>query len=158
MDAHAGPCNGTEKGREARPWHPGFAPLVSDGSSPLIDIAHGTHLLLAGARLGEELGESFSTADPTASPHAALTHKPSSLGWFRVFATSVAPAWRRLAAFLDIPGMMSTASSPSSIQPPWESLPTTQLSTGQTHQPPGSLGKGSYCFSSQTMGNDRDFG
>lgn len=62
---------------------------------------------------------------PTGVAHTALIHKSSSPGWLCALLTSVALVRRRLVAFLDIPRMMSTASSPDSIRPSWESLQTT---------------------------------
>lgn len=136
---------------------PGFATLVSDLGSPLPNITHGTHSLLPGGQLGQggRLRGPFLQGDPPISPtstaQTALIHKSSSsLGWLHALSTSVALVRRHLAAFLDIPRMMSTTFSPASIQPSWESLRTTQPSCWPDL--PGSLGKGSYCFSSQTMG------
>lgn len=66
----------------------------------------------------------WDTPQPGAA-RTALIHKSSFPGWRRALPTSVALVRRHLAAFLDIPGMMSTASSPASIWPSWESLQTT---------------------------------
>jgi len=51
------------------------------------------------------------------NPHPQASSVPSRPRWLL--------CRRRLAALLDIPGMMSTASSPASIRPSWESLQTT---------------------------------
>lgn len=51
MYTPAPPCNEAGKGREAMPWCPGVATLVSDLSSLLPGIAHGTHLLLPCTKL-----------------------------------------------------------------------------------------------------------
>lgn len=76
MDVHPGPsCNETRKGRDATPGCPGLATLVSDLSSPLPNIAHGTHLPSPGAKAargrlpaGRGVSEPLSRGHPTASP------------------------------------------------------------------------------------------